>query len=111
MTPAWTAAVAIKALCPHRPYVGCPCTSWRSVAWPPLYWFSERTWVGHYASFLLTFCAAGMILGHPTGPDNEWRSVRRAPILFAASTVFASEAGKAFGRDGVDWVKTFGVFL
>lgn len=74
-------------------------------------WFSERTWVHHYVSFLLTLCAAGMILSRHAEPDSERRSVRSAMILFAVTTFFASEAGHVFGRDGVDWVKALGVFL
>ena len=30
---------------------------------------------------------------------------------FAAATFFASEAGKVFGPDGVDWAKAAGVYL
>ena len=74
-------------------------------------WFSERTWVHHYVSFLLTLCAAGAILSDPAQPDRARRLVRRALIVFSFATCFASEAGRLLGPDGVDWAKGVGVFL
>jgi hypothetical protein len=74
-------------------------------------WFSERTWVHHYVSFVLTLAAAGMILSDPVYPPLERRLVRIALIVFAAVTVFASDLGKIFGPDGIDWAKALGVYL
>jgi hypothetical protein len=74
-------------------------------------WFSERTWVHHYVSFLLTLCAAGAILSDPTQPERTRRVIRAALVLFFVATVFASDAGRVFGPDGVDWAKGVGVFL
>jgi alpha-1,2-mannosyltransferase len=74
-------------------------------------WFSERTWVHHYVSFVLTLCAAGAILSNPAQPERARRFVRRALILFSFATLFASEAGRLLGPDGVDWAKGVGVFL
>jgi hypothetical protein len=74
-------------------------------------WFSERTWVHHYVSFVLTLCAAGAILSDPAQPERARRFVRRALIVFSFATVFASEAGRLLGPDGVDWAKGIGVFL
>ena len=74
-------------------------------------WFSERTWVHHYVSFVLTLCAAGAILSDPAQPERARRLVRRALIVFSFATCFASEAGRVLGPDGVDWAKGVGVFL
>jgi hypothetical protein len=74
-------------------------------------WFSERTWVHHYVSFVLTLCAAGAILSDPAQPERARRFVRRSLIVFSFATVFASEAGRLLGPDGVDWAKGIGVFL
>ena len=74
-------------------------------------WFSERTWVHHYVSFILTLCAAGALLSDPTQPESTRRATRVALIVFAAMTLFASEAGRIFGVDGIDWAKGAGVFL
>ena len=74
-------------------------------------WFSERTWVHHYVSFVLMVCAAGAILSDPAQAERTRRVVRAALVLFAVATVFASDAGRVFGPDGVDWAKSVGVFL
>jgi hypothetical protein len=74
-------------------------------------WFSERTWVHHYVSFILTLAAAGMVLSDPARPERARRRVRTALMVFAATTFFASEAGKVFGPDGIDWAKAVGVYL
>ena len=74
-------------------------------------WFSERTWVHHYVSFLLTLCAAGAILSDETQPRSAIRLARVALVAFAATTVFASEAGYLLGPSGVAWAKGVGVFL
>jgi hypothetical protein len=74
-------------------------------------WFSERTWVHHYVSFVLMLCAAGAIVSDPTQPDRTRRAVRAALVLFSVVTVLASDAGRVFGPDGVDWAKGAGVFL
>jgi alpha-1,2-mannosyltransferase len=74
-------------------------------------WFSERTWVHHYVSFVIMLCAAGAILSDPAQVERTRRLVRAALVLFAVATVFASDAGRVFGPDGVDWAKSVGVFL
>jgi hypothetical protein len=74
-------------------------------------WFSERTWVHHYVSFVLMLCAAGAILSDPAQPERTRRAVRAALALFSVATLFASDAGRVFGPDGVDWAKSVGVFL
>jgi hypothetical protein len=74
-------------------------------------WFSERTWVHHYVSFILTLAAAGLMLSDPAIPESSRRPIRRALIVFAGISVFASDAGKVFGPDGVDWAKAVGVYL
>ncbi len=74
-------------------------------------WFSERTWVHHYVSFVLTLSAAGAIVSDPAQPERTRRLVRGALMVFSVSTVFASEAGRLLGPDGVDWAKGVGVFL
>jgi alpha-1,2-mannosyltransferase len=74
-------------------------------------WFSERTWVHHYVSFILTLMAGGMLLSDPIVPAGAKRIVRWALICFAGSTFWASDAGKMFGPDGVDWAKAIGVYL
>jgi hypothetical protein len=47
----------------------------------------------------------------PAQPDTTRRATRAALIVFSAATVFASEAGRIFGPDGIDWAKGVGVFL
>ena len=74
-------------------------------------WFSERTWVHHYVSFVLTLAAAGAVLSDEGEHERTRRIVRRALLLFAVATFFTSEAGIVFGLDGVDWTKGVGVFL
>ena len=74
-------------------------------------WFSERTWVHHYVSFIITLAAAGMVLSDPARAESARRLVRTSLFIFAATTFFASEAGKLLGRDGVDWAKAVGVYL
>jgi alpha-1,2-mannosyltransferase len=74
-------------------------------------WFSERTWVHHYVSFILTLTAAGMVLSDPSRTDAARRSLRAALIVFAVVSFFASDVSKIFGPDGVDWAKAAGVYL
>jgi glycosyl transferase family 87 len=74
-------------------------------------WFSERTWIPHYVSFILTLGAAGMVLSDAGVPTRSRHLVRWALILFAVVTPFASEIGRVFGPDGVDWAKSLGVYL
>ena len=74
-------------------------------------WFSERTWVHHYVSFLLTLCAAGVVLSDAAPGDRIDRLVQRSLLVFAGVTVWASDAGRLFGRHGVEWAQALGVFL
>jgi hypothetical protein len=74
-------------------------------------WFSERTWVHHYVSFILTLCAAAAIVSDAAQPLRTRRVTSAALMLFAIVTLGASEAGRIFGPDGVDWAKGVGVFL
>lgn len=74
-------------------------------------WFSERTWVHHYVSFLITLCAAGAALSDPEQPASTRRSVRRALLVFAGVTLLASDAGHLFGPHGDEWALALGVFL
>jgi len=74
-------------------------------------WFSERTWVHHYVSFLLTLCAAGAVLSDATQSERTHRLTRAALVVFSIVTLGASEAGRLLGPDGVDWAKGAGVFL
>ncbi len=43
--------------------------------------------------------------------ERARRVTRTALIVFSIATLSASEAGKLFGPDGVDWAKGAGVFL
>jgi hypothetical protein len=74
-------------------------------------WFSERTWVHHYVSFIVVLAAAGMLVSDPATPTVAKRSIVTAAAVFFAITLLASEAGKLLGRDGIDWMKAFGVYL
>jgi alpha-1,2-mannosyltransferase len=74
-------------------------------------WFSERTWVHHYVSFVIPLCAAGALLSDARLPPNAHRSVRLSLVMFAAITPLASEAGRVLGPNGVDWAKSAGIFL
>jgi hypothetical protein len=74
-------------------------------------WFSERTWVHHYVSFVLMLAAAAMIVSDSAVPPRSRRMVRLGAVVFFMCTLWASEAGKLFGRDGIDWAKAYGVYL
>jgi hypothetical protein len=74
-------------------------------------WFSERTWVHHYVSFIFTLCAAGAVLSDSTQPEITRRATRASLVVFAVATILASEAGRILGPDGIDWAKGIGVFL
>jgi hypothetical protein len=74
-------------------------------------WFSERTWIPHYVSFVLTLASAGMIVSDLNAPARTRELVRWSLIVFFVVTLFASEAGRVFGPDGVDWAKAAGVYL
>jgi len=74
-------------------------------------WASERTWVHHYVSAILTWVAASALVGDATLPPR-WRSGLRAALAVSAVCALgASEAGRLFGPHGVDWAKALGVFL
>ena len=74
-------------------------------------WFSERTWVHHYVSFILTLTAAGAVLSDPARSFASRGPRRAVLIVFAAVSFLASDVSKVFGPDGVDWAKAFGVYL
>lgn len=74
-------------------------------------WFSERTWVHHYVSFVLTLAAAGMLLTDASVAERRRAVLERTLIGFFCVTLFASEAGRVFGPHGVEWAKAVGVFL
>jgi hypothetical protein len=74
-------------------------------------WFSERTWVHHYISFVLTLSAAGMVLSDPAVTELRRILLKRLLLLFAAASFFASDAGRVFGPHGTEWAKAIGVFL
>jgi len=52
-----------------------------------------------------------MIVSDPEEPERSRQLVYLSGGIFFALTLFASEAGKIFGRDGIDWVKAYGVYL
>ena len=74
-------------------------------------WFSERTWVHHYVTFVLTLCAAGTILSDATESDRTRGVVRLSLVSFAVVTLCASEVGRMFGPHGVERAQAAGVFL
>ncbi len=74
-------------------------------------WFSERTWVHHYVSFVVTLAAAGMLVSDGSVPERRRTALERTLIGFFCLTFFASDAGRVFGPHGVEWVKAFGAFL
>ncbi len=74
-------------------------------------WFSERTWVHHYVSFVLTLSAAGMVLSDASVPERRRRLLVGALIVFTVATLFTSDAGRVFGRQGIQWAKAAGVYL
>jgi alpha-1,2-mannosyltransferase len=74
-------------------------------------WFSERTWIPHYVSFILTLAAAGMVVSDPGEPARSRELVTWVLIVFAVVTPLASEIGRVFGPNGVDWAKALGVYL
>jgi hypothetical protein len=74
-------------------------------------WFSERTWVHHYVSFVITLSAAGMVLSDVAVPERCRRRLSQLLIFFAIAAATASDLGRMFGPHGVAWAKAFGVFL
>ncbi len=74
-------------------------------------WFSERTWIHHYVSFVLTLSAAGMVLSDPLVPERRRGVLGAAMIVFLIVTLFTSDLGHVFGRQGIQWVKAAGVYL
>jgi alpha-1,2-mannosyltransferase len=74
-------------------------------------WFSERTWVHHYISFVITLSAAGMVLSDPALPEGRRRLMKGLLIFFAITAAGASDVGRLFGAQGVEWAKAYGVFL
>ena len=57
---------------------------------------------------MLLLCAAAMIVSDPAEPERSQRIVYRAAGIFFGLTLFASEAGQLFGRNGIYWVKALG---
>jgi len=74
-------------------------------------WFSERTWVHHYVSFVIPLAAAGMIVSDAHVPATARRFVFVALVIFACASLFASDISRLLGRHGVEWAKAIGVFL
>jgi hypothetical protein len=74
-------------------------------------WFSERTWVHHYVSFVLMLCAAGMLLSDPHRAMASRRRVRAAIWVFILGGLTATEFGQVFGPDGIDWAHALGAYL
>jgi hypothetical protein len=74
-------------------------------------WFSERTWVHHYVSFILTLVAAAALLNGGVESEGAHRRARFALIVFAAAALPLTEAGRLLGRDAIDWVQGAGVLL
>ena len=64
-----------------------------------------------YVSFILALSAAGMVLSDPTVPEQRRRLLTGALIVFIIATLFTSDAGRMFGRQGIQWAKAFGVYL
>ena len=60
---------------------------------------------------MLVLCAAGMIVSDPAMPDGSRRRITRAVLGYFCVTLFATEAGQVFGRNGIEWVTAFGVYL
>jgi hypothetical protein len=74
-------------------------------------WFSERTWIHHYVSFVLTLSAAGMVLSDASIEEKHRRPLKFALIVYLVGTLFTSDLGHVFGRQGVQWAKASGVYL
>ena len=74
-------------------------------------WASERTWVPHYVTLVLTLFAAGMVLSDPTEPTTTRRRARNALIVAAGLMALTGDLGKAFGPDGNKITRTLGVSL
>jgi hypothetical protein len=74
-------------------------------------WFSDRTWIHHYVSFVLTLSAAGMVLSDASIEEKHRRPLKFALIVYLVGTLFTSDLGHVFGRQGVQWAKASGVYL
>jgi alpha-1,2-mannosyltransferase len=74
-------------------------------------WFSERTWVHHYVSFLIVLCAAAAVVSDPNEGERTRRALHHALMVFAGVTLFASDLSRIFGPHGDEWALALGVFL
>ena len=60
---------------------------------------------------VITLSAAGMVLSDPALPEGRRRLMKRLLIFFAITAAGASDVGRLFGAQGVEWAKAYGVFL
>jgi alpha-1,2-mannosyltransferase len=74
-------------------------------------WFSERTWIHHYVSFVLTLAAAAAVTSDAASPEPLRRRARFALLMFAAAALPLTEVGRVAGPDVIDWVQGAGVYL
>jgi hypothetical protein len=74
-------------------------------------WFSERTWAPHYVSFLVTLSAAAMVASDAGRSAHARQAAAWSLAAFAAVTLLASDVGRVFGPDSLNWIRAAGVFL
>src|SRR5262245_17905777 len=73
-------------------------------------WASERTWVPHYVTLVLTLFAAGMVLSDPVETAAARRRARWALIVSACLMALTGDLGKIiFGPHGNKYTRTLGV--
>jgi alpha-1,2-mannosyltransferase len=73
-------------------------------------WASERTWVPHYVSLVLTLAAVACVAAG--GSTNTRQRLAWVALSVAAvALMLTSDLNKAFGPDAFDYFKTFGICL
>jgi hypothetical protein len=74
-------------------------------------WASQQSWVPHYVSMVLALTGAAMVLSNPQEDPEAQRRARRALIASIFLMFMTSDAGKVFGPDGGEYVRTVGVSI
>jgi hypothetical protein len=74
-------------------------------------WASERTWVPHYVTLVLTLFAVGMVLSNPAESETVRHRAWWALVLAACLMAFTGDLGKIFGPHGNKFTRTLGVSL
>lgn len=74
-------------------------------------WASQQSWVPHYVSMVLALAGAAMVLSSPQEQPEAQRRAQRALVASFGLMFMTSDAGKIFGPDGGEYVRTVGVSI